>query len=215
MERAGHDGFSSLQRRKKVIFMARKEGYAGNHGDNHHSGEHSRMYMRFAAMILTAMAVMYVLMFVGTYEWGHVRWSENRLFMVLTMGGSMGLVMLAWMLNMYRDRKVNLIVIAASLLMLAAGIFLDRSQATIGDTSFNSSMIPHHSLAVTRAERARIRDVRVCELAVEISESQRREILEMEWLIDDIRRNGVAATAEEAEARPVPSFDVSAERRCP
>lgn len=55
----------------------------------------------------------------------------------------------------------------------------------------------------------------MCELAVEISEAQRREILEMDWLIADIRQNGIAATPEEARARPVPQFDVAAERQCP
>jgi hypothetical protein len=28
----------------------------------------------------------------------------------------------------------------------------------------------------------------------------------MEWLIEDIRENGLAETAEEANARPVPDF---------
>lgn len=77
------------------------------------------------------------------------------------------------------------------------------------------SMIPHHSLAITRSERSELSDVRVCELAVEISEAQRREILEMDWLITDIKENGVAATPEEAQARPVPEFDRPAERQCP
>lgn len=184
-------------------------------GSGGHSGQQSGMYLRFGAMILTAMVVMYGLMFVSAYEWGHLRWSESRLFMALTMGGTMGLIMLAWMLNMYRNTKINLVIVAVSVLLLAVGAFLDRSQTTVGDISFNSSMIPHHSMAITRAERARIADVRVCELAVEISESQRREILEMDWLIDDIRRHGIAATPEEAESRPVPDFEVSAERQCP
>jgi uncharacterized protein (DUF305 family) len=76
-------------------------------------------------------------------------------------------------------------------------------------------MIPHHSLAITRSERSELADVRVCELAVEISEAQRREIFEMEWLIQDIDRNGVAATPQEAEARPVPDYEEPAERQCP
>jgi hypothetical protein len=173
------------------------------------------MYLRFGAMLLTAMVVMYGAMYVSTYEWSHLRWSESRLFMALTMGGAMGLIMLAWMLNMYRNTAMNLVIVGVSVLLLAVGAFLDRSQTTVGDIGFNSSMIPHHSMAITRAERARIEDVRVCELAVEISESQRREILEMEWLIDDIRRNGAAATPEQAASRPVPDFDVSAERQCP
>jgi uncharacterized protein (DUF305 family) len=42
-----------------------------------------------------------------------------------------------------------------------------------------SAMIPHHSMAIARSERAQLADVRVCELAVEISEAQRREIFEI------------------------------------
>lgn len=53
------------------------------------------------------------------------------------------------------------------------------------------------------------------ELAVAISEAQRREILEMDWLIEDIARNGVAATPEEAAERPVPDFTRAAARDCP
>jgi uncharacterized protein (DUF305 family) len=77
-----------------------------------------------------------------------------------------------------------------------------------------SAMIPHHSMAILRSERAEIADLRVCELAAQISEAQRREILEMEWLIEDIKQNGLATTSAEAEARPVPDFEVSAERQC-
>jgi ABC-type multidrug transport system fused ATPase/permease subunit len=190
--------------------------HAGKHENGDGSSDHQgAMYLRFAAMILTAMVLMYALMFVATWEWSHIRWSESRFFMTLTMGGSMGLIMLGWMLNMYRSAKLNLVVVVASVLLLATGVSLDRSQVTVDDVSFNSAMIPHHSMAITRAERARIEDVRVCELAVEISEAQRREILEMEWLIDDIRRNGVATTPADAEGRPVPDFAVAADRRCP
>ena len=141
--------------------------------------------------------------------------SQSRMFMAVTMGGTMGLVMLAWMLNMYRNTMANLVVVAVSVLLLVAGVALDRSQATVGDTAFMRAMIPHHSLAITRAERFSVDDIRVCELAVEISEAQRREILEMDWLIDDIEENGVASTPAEAAARPVPNFEASALRDCP
>ncbi|WP_229382215.1 DUF305 domain-containing protein [Microbacterium schleiferi] len=173
------------------------------------------MYARFGAMLLTAMVVMYWVMFAGSWEWSHIRFSESRVFMAVTMGGTMGLVMLAWMLNMYKNTKANVIVIVVSLLFIGGGIALDRSQIIVDDTGFMNGMIPHHSLAITRSERAQIADVRVCELAVEISEAQRREIFEMEWLVQDIQENGVAATAAEAADRPVPEYEVSAERQCP
>lgn len=174
-----------------------------------------RMYLRFGAMILTSMVLMYWVMFVGSWELSHVRFSQSRVFMALTMGGTMGLVMLAWMLNMYRSVTGNLVVVVVSLLLLGGGIALDRSQATVGDVSFMRGMIPHHSLAITRSERFDVDDVRVCDLAVEISEAQRREILEMDWLIDDINENGAASTRAEARERPVPDYDVAAERVCP
>ena len=187
----------------------------GGHSGGSESDMKTKMYLRFGAMILTAMVVMYWAMFVGSWEWSHVRWSQSRVFMAVTMGGTMGLVMLAWMLNMYRNKMANVIVVALSILLLVTGIVLDRSQATVDDSAFMSAMIPHHSLAITRSERFASDDVRVCELAVAISEAQRREILEMDWLIEDIRQNGVASTPEEAAARPVPDFDRAARRDCP
>src|SRR5690625_1566940 len=185
--------------------------------EDHDNGSRSmnmKMYLRFAAMLLTAMVVMYWVMFVGSWEWAHVRFSQSRIFMAVTMGGAMGLVMLAWMLNMYKNARANVIVVVVSLGLLAGGTAVDRSQATVGDAAFMGAMIHHRSLAITRSERAGIEDVRVCELAVEISEAQRREISEMDWLIEDIAENGVAATPGEAEARPVPTFDEPAERQC-
>lgn len=172
-------------------------------------------YWRFGAMIATAVVVMYGVMFIDTYALAHVTWSESRMYMAITMGGVMALVMLGWMLNMYRNTKVNLAIAGVAVLVLAVSISLDRSQATIEDKSFMSSMIPHHSMAILRAERAGISDVRVCELAVAISEAQRREIDEMTWLIADIEENGIAETVAEAEARRVPEFEVAAVRDCP
>lgn len=190
-----------------------QQEHGGNGGKQ--SDMERKMYLRFAAMILTSMVFMYFVMFVGSWELSHVRFSQSRIFMAVTMGGTMGLVMLAWMLNMYHNVKGNIAIVVVSLLLLGGGIALDRSQATVDDVSFMQAMIPHHSLAITRSERFGNDDVRVCELAVEISEAQRREILEMDWLIDDINENGAATTPTQAQEREVPQFDVSADRECP
>jgi len=72
--------------------------------------------------------------------------------MTLTMGGTMGLVMLAWMLNMYKNVTANIVVVVISVLMIGGGIALDRSQITVDDGAWLSAMIPHHSLAITRSE---------------------------------------------------------------
>lgn len=193
--------------------VAHSTGDGSGHGDDDAQMQ-KKMYLRFAAMIATGMFLMYWVMFAGSYEWSHVRFSQSRVYMTLVMGGVMGLVMLAWMLSMYRNTKLNVVIIAVSVLLLTLGVALDRSQATVGDREFMQAMIPHHSLAITRAERFNVDDARVCDLAVDISEAQRREILEMDWLIDDIEENGPASTREEAEQRPVPTYEVDANLVC-
>jgi hypothetical protein len=172
-------------------------------------------YLRFFAMIATAMVAMYGLTYVNTMELAHVRWNETRVYMTLVMGASMGLIMLGFMLGHYRSRKLNVAVVLISLFSGAMGLYLVRSQVTVQDRSFLKAMIPHHSIAILTSERSRSQDVRVCELQVAIIEAQRREIAEMTWLIDDIEQNGPAESVEAARARPVPDFEGTSSRVCP
>ncbi len=164
-------------------------------------------YLRFLAMIATSMVVMFFLMYLHSHQLiDHAWFSETRLFMALIMGGGMILVMLGFMLHMYRDSRWNMGLVALALLLLGGGVGLVRSQVTVSGVDYMEGMIPHHSIAILTSERARIEDPRVRELAHAIIEAQRREIKEMEWLIADIRENGVARTPEEAERRAVPEF---------
>lgn len=179
------------------------------------AGGHGGSYLRFGAMILTAMAIMYGVTYLNTFQLDHVRWSEMRGFMTLLMGSTMAVVMLLFMLGMYKNWKVNVGILAGAVVLFGLGLFLVRSETTVQDRSYMSAMIPHHSIAILTSERSEIRDVRVCELAVEIIEAQRREIAEMDWLISDIGENGHAVTAEEADQRPVPEFEGQAARTCP
>ena len=188
---------------------------AASPGGDHDGKDGGMSYLRFGAMIATSMVFMYGVMYLNTFELAHVRWSETRLFMTLLMGSTMAIIMLGFMLGMYKNRRVNMAIVAASLVLFGLGTWLVRSQTTVQETSYMSAMIPHHSIAILTSERSEIEDVRVCELAVEIIEAQRREIAEMEWLIEDIDQNGSAASATQAEQRPVPEFDGSSSRTCP
>ncbi|QXD15637.1 DUF305 domain-containing protein [Rhodocaloribacter litoris] len=158
-------------------------------------------------MIATAMVAMYFLMYLNSYQIvDHFWFSETRLFMTLIMGSAMTVIMLAFMLSMYRHRGLNIALVAGALLLAVTALGLVRSQATVDDVDFMEGMIPHHSIAILTSERARIQDPRVRRLADEIIRAQRREIKEMEWLIRDIRAHGVATSPAEAGARPVPDF---------
>ena len=143
-------------------------------------------YRTFLLMIVTASVVMFGLMYLNTYAWDHVWFSQTRLFMTMIMAGAMALVMLGFMRGMYTDRRMNLAIIGAGCGLMLLGTWLVRSQATVGDVAWMKAMIPHHSIAILTSERARIRDPRVRELADGIIETQRREIAEMEALIADL-----------------------------
>ena len=169
--------------------------------------EHKSNYGLFFAMIGTSTLVMLGLMYLNSYQFSHVRFSETRTYMAIYMGAAMAIIMLGFMLNMYKNKKANIAIFAGSLIVFAASLFLVRSQVTVQDNAWMKAMIPHHSIAIMTSERAEIDDVRVKELANEIIKAQRREIKEMEWLINDIKENGTAATEAEAAARPMPEFE--------
>jgi len=143
-------------------------------------------YRTFVLMIVVSATLMFCLMYLHTYQLSHVWFSQTRLFMTFIMAGSMALVMLFFMRHMYKDKKANLAIVVGSLALMGLGLWLVRSQATVGDTAWMKAMIPHHSIAILTSERADITDPRVRKLADEIIAAQRREIGEMEFLIKDI-----------------------------
>ena len=143
-------------------------------------------YVKFTLMILTSTVVMYIMMYFNTYEWDHIYFSETRAYMALYMGAAMAVIMLAFMTDMYKKTKINLMIYGLSVLMFAVGIWGVRSQATVNQVSWMKAMIPHHSIAILTSSRADIEDPRVRELADGIIETQEREIKEMKALIEEL-----------------------------
>lgn len=164
-------------------------------------------YGKFVAMIATSTLVMFLLTYTNSYVVGHVRVSEERIYMALLMGGAMAIIMLGFMWSMYPDRRKNVALLVGGLALSLVALWLSRSQMFVEDQAYMNGMIPHHSIAILTSERADIDDVRVRELADGIIKAQRKEIKEMTWLVDDIDENGAATTQEAAAERPVPDFE--------
>lgn len=143
-------------------------------------------YLRFGIMIVTSTIVMLGLMYLNTYQFEHVFFSETRAYMSLVMGATMAVIMLGFMLKMYTSRRVNIGIVVGSVIVFALALWLVRSQATVEDISWMKAMIPHHSIAILTSERAHISDPRVRKLADGIIETQRKEIAEMEALIKEL-----------------------------
>ena len=145
-------------------------------------------YKRFFAMIATSTAIMFALMYSTVYVLDHVWWSQTKAYMALYMGATMAVVMLAFMLGMYEDKRKNIAIFAGSALLFLVSFWLVRAQTTVGDVAWMKAMIPHHSIAILTSERAQISDPRVRELVDEIIRTQREEIAEMERLIAELER---------------------------
>ncbi len=143
-------------------------------------------YWRFAAMIATSTVVMFGLMYLNTYAFEHVFWSETRAWMALLMGATMAFIMLGFMLSMYKNMALNLAIFAGAVAVFAGSLWLVRSQATVDDVEYMHAMIPHHSIAIMTSKRAQISDPRVKKLADEIIAAQEREISEMKYLSADL-----------------------------
>ena len=143
-------------------------------------------YARFGIMILTSTIAMFALMYLNTYELGHVYFSETRVYMAIYMGAAMAIIMLGFMLAMYDNRAMNASIFTGSVLVFIFSLWLLRSQVTVDQVSWMKAMIPHHSIAILTSERATITDPRVRKLADGIIEAQRREIAEMKALIQEL-----------------------------
>lgn len=143
-------------------------------------------YLKFLTMIAVATLVMFGLMYLNTYAWDHVFFSETRVYMALVMGAVMALIMLLFMIKMYDNMAANVAIVVASVVVFAVALWLVRSQQTVADVSWMKAMIPHHSIAILTSERAHISDPRVRKLADGIIEAQRREIEEMKAYIADL-----------------------------
>lgn len=127
---------------------------------------------------------MFIMMYFNTYQLDHVYFSETRAYMALYMGAVMAIIMLAFMSNMYKKTKINLLVYGVNVVLFAVGLWGVRSQATVDQVDWMQAMIPHHSIAILTSSRADIEDPRVRDLADGIIEAQKREIAEMQALLE-------------------------------
>ncbi|THK34577.1 DUF305 domain-containing protein [Ensifer sp. MPMI2T] len=137
-------------------------------------------YLMFAVNMGLSLVVMYVVMFSMIDGWADFRNNLNMLYMALTMVAPMGIIMLATMGGMYRNRWLNLVLYIGLIALFVAAFAGTRTQTLIGDRQFIGSMIPHHSGAILMCREARLTDEELINLCRNISEGQRREIEQME-----------------------------------
>lgn len=140
-------------------------------------------YTKFVMMLLVSFIAMYIAMYFNTYEMDHVYFSLTRFYMACLGISAMAVVMLLFMLNMYKSKKKNIAIFLSSFILFASALTLVRTQTPIGDVLYMKAMIPHHSIAILTSKRADIKDPELRRLADEIIKAQEKEIAEMKAFI--------------------------------
>ena len=144
------------------------------------------MYTRFLLMLGLSFIAMYISMYLNTYEIDHVYFSLTRFYMSCLGISAMAVIMLSFMLNMYKNKKKNIAIYAGSVVLFISALGLVRSQTPIGDILWMKAMIPHHSIAILASERAEISDPEAKKLSEEIIRTQKEEIAQMKQLIEKL-----------------------------
>lgn len=140
-------------------------------------------YGRFLLMLLFSFIAMYITMYLNTYALDHVYFSMTRFYMACLGISAMAVIMLSFMLAMYRNRKKNIAVYAGSFLLFVTSLYLVRVQEPIEDVLYMKAMIPHHSIAIMASKRADIEDPETKKLANDIIKAQVREIAKMKEIL--------------------------------
>lgn len=148
------------------------EHAAKGHGNKSHYG-------RLLVMTVLSFVAMYVLMYAMVDSFANVYPSFNQFYMAGLMAAAMVAIELVVMGGMYPNKKLNVVLIAASLIALAAFWILIRQQTAIGDRQFVKSMIPHHAGAILMCQQATLQDAELLRLCDGIVRGQQTEIDQM------------------------------------
>jgi uncharacterized protein (DUF305 family) len=140
-------------------------------------------YKTFVLTLLCSFIIMYGVMFLNVDQADHIYLSMTRFYMTLMMTADMALLMLAMMRMMYKNRKVNVIIILSSTAVFILSLIGVRTQTFVGDVQYMKGMIPHHSIAIMTSKNANIKDPEVRKLADGIIAAQEKEIAQMKRIL--------------------------------
>ena len=145
--------------------------------------EMNKHYSRLALMVVLSFISMYILMYAMVDRLTNVHPSLNQAYMAGLMTAPMVVIELLLMGMMYQQRRWNMALLAASLIIGIGCFAAIRQQFLIGDREFLRSMIPHHSGALLMCGKAPITDPELKALCGSIIEGQQAEIDQMNAML--------------------------------
>ena len=155
---------------------------------NQHTKAHNKHYKHLLIMAILSFITMYVLMYAMVDAFSNVFMNINQFYMAGLMASPMVMIELIVMRVMYTNKKVNMMLIGVSAILLIGFFLLIRQQAGVGDKQFLKSMIPHHAGAILMCEEAYIKDPEIRKLCEQIRASQQAEIKQMKAKLNELKK---------------------------
>ena len=133
-------------------------------------------YQKLLIMVILSFIAMFILMYSMVDKFENVTININQFYMAALMTAPMIIIEIALMGSMYMNKKLNLLIMAISSIVLVACFLFIRNQTGVSDKQFVRSMIPHHAAALLMAKEADIKDPEIKTLISNIISSQQKEI---------------------------------------
>jgi malate/lactate dehydrogenase len=147
--------------------------------------QHNHHYRQLLIMALLSFIAMYGLMYAMVDSFANVYNNFNQAYMAAIMAAPMVIIELIVMGSMYKNKKLNAIIMGVSALALVIFFIFIREQTAISNKQFLRSMIPHHGGALLMCEKAPIQDPEIKELCRKIIQSQQEEITQMKRMLEE------------------------------
>ena len=144
-------------------------------------------YIQLLIMAVLSFISMYVLMYAMVDTFSNVIPNINQFYMAGLMTLPMIIIEIVLMGSMYKNKKLNYIVIALSSIVLIAFFLFIRQQSFVSDKQFLKSMIPHHASAILMCEKTNLQDPELQELCTSIISGQQAEIDQMKAKLDGLK----------------------------
>ncbi len=159
------------------------------HNHKSHEMNHGKtMYIKLGLMTLLSFVAMYILMYAMVDRLNNVYFNINQFYMAALMTMPMIILELSVMSVMYKNKKLNAILISSGVIGIAIFFLCIHQQAGVGDKQFLKSMIPHHAAAVLMVEKSNVSDPEIKKLAEGIIISQQQEIEQMKKKIEELEK---------------------------
>lgn len=140
-------------------------------------------YITLLIALVISYIVMFAIMFSRVNELSNLFFSLNQVYMTGLMISTMLIIMLLTMGSMYKNKKLNIVLLAVGTALILMFWTLIRTQAGVGNQQFLRSMIPHHAAAILVCQQSSLTNPRIQELCTEIVQTQKEEIRIMKELM--------------------------------